>query len=345
MRQFVKYIGPAIYGLVVYFTIRLINDTVSGFKFWERWWGTIAIEIATSILLGYISVYLIHFFERKILQKSLTHLHWKSILGDFLKVYLYCFIILNTLVTPMAALTDDGLSIFDFVQINIIPTFYLLLYFAIIRGNVYLKAHVANKLKLEQVKSEQLKTELAYLKAQIHPHFLFNAINTVYFEMDENVDDAKLTLEKFSELLRYQLYSKENELVSLAKEFDHLQNFITLQQKRFTSKLKLNVELPKQLNQSYKVQPFLMLPLVENAFKYVGGDYWLKIHGVVKDGNLLFEISNAKSKEKHIDTPNSGIGLKNLRRRLDLLYENEYRLDVDDELEYFSVQLSVKLES
>ena len=96
-----------------------------------------------------------------------------------------------------------------------------MLYFAIVRGNQYLKNYVGQKIQLEKIANDQLQTELKFLKAQYHPHFLFNALNTIYFQMDDNVAEAKKTVEKFSELLSYQLYDQQ-QTVPISQEIDYL---------------------------------------------------------------------------------------------------------------------------
>ena len=343
MKHFLKNIAPALYGLLVYITIRLVNDTVGGYKIWEQWWVYTLAEVVTSILLGYATFYMMKRLEKGLLKKKWADLTIKDIRNDFFKVYLYIFLLTNAIAVPTTSMTNDGMSLFDFVHINTIPILYSLLLYAIMRGNVFMKAYIENQLKVEKVKSEQLKSELAYLKAQIHPHFLFNALNTIYFEMDESVESAKYTMEKFSDLLRYQLYSKENEPISLDKEFTHLKNYIALQAKRTSSKLKLQVGLPEHVSKSFLVHPFLMLPLVENAFKYVAGDYCLEIKAVIVNQRLCFEVKNSISSLPTIAVPDSGIGLKNLKRRLELLYDGKHNFSITQENTYFKVSLEVDL--
>lgn len=347
MKIFQKYILPALFGLLIYSTIRLVNDTGSDFKFWERWWGTTAIEILTSILMGYVSFYVLKRMGKGFEKVKHPSLSWKVIFLDFLKVYIFAFIWINLIVMPVVALTDDGLSLMDFVQINIIPVIYILLLFAIWRGNFYLKAHVDAQLKLEKIKTEQLHTELAYLRAQIHPHFLFNALNTIYFEMDESVEAAKVTLEKFSGLMRYQLYGKGDEHISIEKELNHLKNYISLQEKRYTTKLQLTTQWPTNYNPQHLIHPFLMLPLVENAFKYLGGDYHLVIKGMIEANQLIFFIKNSTTEKTQAlaNTPFSGIGLQNLKRRLELLYPHQHELVITRHPHAFEVKLVVDLKA
>jgi LytS/YehU family sensor histidine kinase len=264
----------------------------------------------------------------------------KSILKEFATVFFACFIIINVTIIPMAALTDDGLQLNDFVICNIIPALYVLLYFAIARGNNYLNAYVNQRLKLEKITNDQLQTELKFLKAQYHPHFLFNALNTIYFQMDENVPAAKKSVEKFSELLRYQLYDQQ-QTVTISQEIQYLQNFIELQKIRSSEKLQLTVDFDPKLN-GQCVYPLLFLPLVENAFKYMGGDYRLCITAKQEANSITFKVTNSIP----VTTPlikEGGLGLENLRRRLELLYPHQHLLQTEKTENIFIADLKIQL--
>ncbi len=179
------------------------------------------------------------------------------------------------------------------------------------RGNSFVRAYIEQKVLVEKIKNDQLLTELKFLKAQYHPHFLFNALNTIYFQMDENVAAAKQSVEKFSELLRYQLYDQQ-QTVPVSQEIRYLANFIQLQQTRSSEKLILDVHFDETLD-GQQIYPLLFLPLVENAFKYVGGDYHLKVVAEVRDSIIRLEVENAVPAQIPIKKE-KGIGLENLQR-------------------------------
>jgi sensor histidine kinase YesM len=209
------------------------------------------------------------------------------------------------------------------------------------RSRTFLKAYIDGKVQLEKITNDQLQTELKFLKAQYHPHFLFNALNTIYFQMDEDVAEAKKSVEKFSELLRYQLYDQQ-QTVPVSQEIRYLQNFIELQEVRSSNKLQLSVHFDGKLN-GQQVYPLLMLPLVENAFKYVGGDYWISIKAQVDMDELHFSVANAIPGEMPIPTPKaSGIGLDNLRRRLQLLYPEKHHLRIEKKDSQFLADMVLK---
>ena len=197
MKSFFKYIFPALFGLLIYTSLRLVNDVISNTQFWKRHWSINAIEISTCIIISYFFAWIIHAFVRKYSARHGAQVTGSMILKEFVVVGGCCLLVLNCTAIPMAALTDDGLQMYDVVNINLIPTLYLLLYYAIVRGNVSLKAFYEQQVQLEKLRNDQLDTELKFLKAQYHPHFLFNALNTIYFQMDEDVAAAKKVWRNF----------------------------------------------------------------------------------------------------------------------------------------------------
>jgi len=332
-----KYIFPGLFGLLNYVTIRLINDTLTDFNFWRRDWKINAIEISTSILVGYILLWtygrVMRHFERE-------HLNYKAILKEVLWVWLTTELVMTFTIIPMAALTDDGLSWGDTAVIYSIPSLFSIAFYMALRSKRLLKAYVENQLKLERIQNDQLQTELKFLKAQYHPHFLFNALNTVYFQMDESVPAAKKSIEKFSELLRYQLYDQQ-QTVPISQELDYLKNFIELQKVRSSEKLKLEVQISPEWNGQH-VYPLLFLPLVENAFKYVGGSYAIQIVAKPIDKTIHFSVVNDIPSET-FSNKTGGIGLENLKRRLELLYPGKHSLKIDRKTNSFEVEMRLDL--
>ena len=342
MKFFKKYIFPALYGLLVYFTIRLLHDTVIGEHFWKRDWALNFFEMGCSIVVGYCGIYLFEWLFRFYDRRWPLQFCYQGVVRELVILVGVNLVLLNLIMTPMAAFTDDGLSWADLADINTIPTLYAVVYYGIVRASTYLKAYVDNKVQLEKVTNEHLQTELKFLKAQYHPHFLFNALNTIYFQMDEDHEGAKRSIEKFSELLRYQLYNQQQQ-VPVMQEIEYLQTFIELQKIRSTDKLKLKVDFDKKLN-GQMVYPLLFLPLVENAFKYVGGDYHLDIEANVDDENIRFRVENSVPNIKPMATKTSGIGLENLRRRLDLLYPGKHSLTVENGNGSFKAEIKIQYE-
>ncbi|HEY0611126.1 MAG TPA: histidine kinase [Chitinophaga sp.] len=335
-----KYLFPAVYGLCIYISIRLVTDVIIGSRFWMRPWQLNAIEIGGSLVDGYIIVAAMHWMLKRNLQRYQPPMRIGAVMKEFAEVTLCTELICTVTIIPLAAFTDDGLQWFDVVNIYMIPELYSLLYYAFIRGNAFLRKNYDQQLQIEKISNDQLQTELRFLKAQYHPHFLFNALNTVYFQMDEDVDVAKQTIVELSELLRYQLYDQQ-QTVSIGQELQYLQSFINLQRIRMNEHLSLTVQFDETLN-GQQVYPLLLVPLVENAFKYAGGEYWIRIAATLNNGSLQFHVSNAKPATAS-QRKAGGIGLENLKRRLALLYPGRHTLHITDEESSFAAELSIQI--
>ncbi|HZE84176.1 MAG TPA: histidine kinase [Puia sp.] len=343
--RFWKYIFPPLYGLLVYFTIRLLLDSVTGMKFWRRDMVQNAIELSTSLLVSYLLLWCYRRLFRYFDERWPADFSYRRVGRELLSVFLVNLVVVNAFFTTMAAVTDDGLQWYDVADINTIPLLYALIYYGIVRSSTFLRAFVASKVQLEKLTNDKLETELKFLKAQYHPHFLFNALNTIYFQMDENVAEAKKSVEKFSELLRYQLYDQQ-QTVPVSQEIHYLENFIQLQEIRSSEKLQLSVNFDQRLN-GQQVYPLLFLPLVENAFKYVGGEYWIRIEATVcvagDKKEVRFSVRNAVPPEVPATRPGA-IGLENLRRRLELLYPGRHAFSFGRKNGEFMATLSLQLE-
>jgi two-component system LytT family sensor kinase len=343
MKFFKKYIFPALYGLLIYFTVRLLHDTDVRERFWERSLFINLVEMGCAALIGYAGLYLFERLFKFYDRRWLVQLHYRGVVRELLIMVGANLVLVNLVFVPMdIALKHALIPWADVADINMIPTLYAIIYYGIVRTRTYLKAYVDYKVQLEKVQNERLDAELKFLKAQYHPHFLFNALNTIYFQIDEDHKGAKRSIEKFSELLRYQLYDQQQQ-VPVMQEIEYLQSFIELQKIRSSGKLKLKVYFDKCLN-GQLVYPLLLLPLVENAFKFVGGSYNMVIEAKVQGGNIEFRVENSVPELKQIPQKAGGIGLENLKRRLDLLYPGRYSLDLEKKDDHFSAELKVQYE-
>lgn len=197
---------------------------------------------------------------------------------------------------------------------------------------------------IRKMEIEKLSSELDYLKAQINPHFVFNSINTVYFQIDKQNVDARDSLSSFSDLLRYQLYECNGNEIPIEKEIVYLQNYIELQRKRKDENYNISFVAGDNLN-GFTISPLLLIPFVENAFKHVSHySCGNQVRIMARKRNDNFELSVFNTKErKAIHNGHEGIGLKNAKRRLELLYKNRHRLMIDDDGDSYEVNLSLKV--
>lgn len=199
---------------------------------------------------------------------------------------------------------------------------------------------------IRQIEMEKLNAELEYLKAQINPHFLFNSLNTVFFQIDKQNATARETLSKFSDMLRYQLYECNGKEIQVEKEVRYIQNYVELQRLRKDENYGIRFFCSDDLK-NFTLPPLLLLPFVENAFKHVShfpdrkNEIEIKL---LKENNAFrLKVFNTKDSTPTHNTASGGIGLKNVRRRLELLYKDQHRLDIAETPTDFTVTLELTL--
>ncbi len=203
------------------------------------------------------------------------------------------------------------------------------------------------KNKANQLAMEKRAAELKYLKAQINPHFLFNTLNNLYGLSLENSQKVPQLILKLSDFLSYSLYDSAVEKLPLRKEIKLITDFIDLEKERYEGRLELDWQIATTVDQELAIAPLLLMPLVENAFKHGVKENieQTKISILMEQiaNELQFKISNTVPMKRAEQTPN-GIGLKNLKRRLDLLYPNQYELDIKPEKEQFTAILKLQID-
>lgn len=237
----------------------------------------------------------------------------------------------------------------DYFNLGRHVTFHFFVYLFILSASIAYELlrdrHRTDKL-LKEKENENLKTELSLLRSQVSPHFMFNVLNNMVSLARKKSDLLEPSLIKLSSLMRYMLYETEEEKVSLEKEIDYLHSYIDLQQQRFGKKLILNVSLDVGDDQ-YQIEPMLLIPFVENAFKHGTGSVegaTIQIDLTAEKNILQFNVRN-KYDPSSTETKDasSGIGLSNVRRRLNLLYSKYHNLMITKKNNWFSVSLQINL--
>ncbi len=194
--------------------------------------------------------------------------------------------------------------------------------------------------------NEFLKTELSLLRSQVSPHFMFNVLNNMVALARKQSDLLEPSLIKLSSLMRYMLYETDEAKVSLEKEAEYLQSYIDLQQQRFGKKVSINTSF-HQTDKNYFIEPMLLIPFVENAFKHGTGmieQAAINIDLKANSNMLYFTVQNKYNPQsEEIKDKASGIGLNNVERRLNLLYKNKHRLLIDKSNDFFTVTLEINL--
>ena len=199
-----------------------------------------------------------------------------------------------------------------------------------------------------QVIQEKMRADIDLLRSQINPHFFFNALNNIYAIAQRNQDEeAGQAVMKLSDLMRYIIYDSNVAEISLAREMEHIDSYLEVARLKFAKNEKLDIQLKKEGNfHNYKIAPLLLIPFVENAFKHgVGsrGDGYIHLSFLVSNGTLNFRIENPILKKEEAWKKHPGIGLDNVKKRLQMLYSNHHQLDISDSGEKFKVELTIRL--
>jgi LytS/YehU family sensor histidine kinase len=188
---------------------------------------------------------------------------------------------------------------------------------------------------------------LQLLKAQVHPHFLFNTLNNIYSHTQGVAPIAAQLVMGLSDMLRFMLYECNQPLVPLSKELTMIRDYITLEKIRYDEQFDIHLDIPTDTGDLH-IAPLLLLPLVENCFKHGTSNMleqpWLNLQIHLKENIMEMRLMNGKAKEKTLQ-PNFGIGIENVRKRLQLLYPDKHVLKIMNEEEVFVVTLSLQLES
>lgn len=197
-----------------------------------------------------------------------------------------------------------------------------------------------------QAQQEKITAELQLLKAQVHPHFLFNTLNNIYsFSMDNSPKTSSMIL-KLSSLLSYMLYDCKAEEVRLEKEIEIMKNYIDLEKERYGNTVEISWSVDGDCKDKF-ISPLLMLPFLENAFKHGLSEQidkpWLSVDISIKSDILRCKIANCKNELVSHSNNGNGIGINNVKKRLAFMYPGNYELKMHDEQNFFIVSLLVKL--
>jgi sensor histidine kinase YesM len=198
-----------------------------------------------------------------------------------------------------------------------------------------------------ELQKENIAGQLQLLKAQIHPHFLFNTLNNMYAHAQVGSASAPVLIAGLSDLLRYMLYEGNQPLVSFDKELKMIKDYFVLEQVRYGNKLDVSLELPDDTKGLY-IAPLLLLPFIENCFKHgtshVLDQPWISLRITVEEDRMKMKLLNGKADGDAAPAPTGGIGIINVMRRLELLYPQKHQLNIKDEEDVFIVNLQLQLE-
>ena len=345
MKIYFKNIDPIVLHVFFWILFVLINLTsfYNRFNFFPDD-SSFYLKIIIDIFIFYLNYALL--VPKLLLNKKLFFYIVVSVLLIFLYIYLNQQFsppnhpersFLESERPPGFQVFNSGYHIFKGAQILV-----AFLLFAVSASVRLLSEWYKNEKIKTRINTEKINAELSFFKTQLNPHFLFNSLNSIYSlanKKSDNTTDAIITL---SELMRYMIYETDKNLVSLQNEIDYIKNYISLQNLRLkdSSGVRFNVHG----NLDHTIEPLLLISFIENAFKY-GTDYTgktnINIKIIVEDNKLMFNVSNYISL-KEMKNLNSGVGIQNIKNRLNLLYPNSHTLKMEESENLFSVKLVLK---
>lgn len=250
----------------------------------------------------------------------------------------------SSIIAPIEGLTVNGINRFPMI------IFPMLLLLGLSTSFELIVHTEIRRQKEDMLEHEKMQAELSFLKNQINPHFLFNALNTIFSLAQKKSEKTSKSVLLLSHLIRYILYETGHGRISLLKEIRHAESYIEMQKLRISNGKNISVSFAYDGNIMFaKIEPLLLIPFIENAFKH-GLSYSqpcrIAIDLHVNDEQLLFKAVNTKRMTKeniNADTNCFGIGIANTKRRLELAYKGRYTLEINDALHEFTVQLSIHL--
>jgi LytS/YehU family sensor histidine kinase len=212
------------------------------------------------------------------------------------------------------------------------------------------KTKITAQIKTAEITASHSQTELHFLQSQLSPHFLFNTLNNLYGISITQHEKIPTLLLKLSELLRYSVYDAKETYVPLKDELSYLKNYIDFEKIRIGDRLGLTVELDEISDSKIKIAPMLLIVFVENAFKHSKNTSQPKIHIYIGlkiwANSILFSVKNTHKNAANMNNslPEiGGLGLDNVKKRLELLYPNTYDLNIEENDDFYEVMLRVKV--
>lgn len=327
---------------------------VFGIVLWCNFQASSAKETALtqSIIIVISSFIFTHFLTTKLLPRALRSKKMKRFLLQSIMVILALSLIYSFVFAYVEVASNGPLppKLLDHLPI-LWRGFYMALPASfLINGSAcgikFYQEH--GKIERDHILLQQahLENQLKLLQDQINPHLVFNILNHIHILMKRDTELADFLLMKFSDILRYQLYHCNQNLVSLDKEIEYLQNLIEVEKLRWGNEL--NVKSTLEINnKKASIAPLLLVPFIENAFKYVcrlpGQTGYVKIHCKEENNTLFFYVENSYSEIAVHKKKDGGIGLQNVKKRLKLQYPDSYDLKIESENLVFKVTLTLKL--
>lgn len=301
----------------------------------------VGIQMIFAMIIGYLNYFI--FLPAFLKDKKV---------GRYLLQFFLAFVILMTLRLQLGRYLFDGFTgdnqylYSTRYTIQVVTTnFFIVVFLGMIRFAVEWFEFEARQ---KTVENERLTAELNFLKAQINPHFLFNTLNNLYYLAYTQSSNTTEVIAKLSQMMRYMIYDSNYPLVPLSKEIEYMENYISLERLRLNNQIPIKFSVEGGNPQDLLIAPLIFITFLENAFKHgVSNNHpeaWVNISISIQGSECVYRVENSKMPfTKPEAEQKSGIGIQNVKRRLELSYPGKHKLVVDDLQDRYTVQLNIQL--
>jgi two-component system, LytTR family, sensor histidine kinase AlgZ len=306
---------------------------------WERMLTSLTIQLVFTMAIAYLNYFFT--WPRFLASKNL----WRYLLEFSIP-----FAVLLTARVHLQRYMVDGYthkaeffySSFFIVQI-VAVTLFIVIFVGMLRFAVDWFELEGKRKELE---NEKLLSELNFLKAQINPHFLFNTLNNLYYLAYTKSENTTEVIAKLSQMMRYMIYESNHAKVPLQKEIEYMESYISLERLRLNDQIPIKFEVKGNVENVW-ITPLIFITFLENSFKHGvsnnNPDAWVNISIELKDGLCIYRVENSKPAEAISTNEKSGIGLRNVQRRLELSYPGKHELTIEDSKDRYLVKLNIEI--
>jgi two-component system, LytTR family, sensor histidine kinase AlgZ len=322
-----------------FYQISVFQRRIDGFE-----WSKGVIMIGTQFVLTMLIAYINYFF---LLPRFLERKRWLAYILEFLVPFALIVgirVIAQRYIVDNYSHHEKYFYSPTFIIQTVVITLFITIFISLLR-------FVSDWFELEAIKkevqNEKLTAELNFLKAQINPHFLFNTLNNLYYLAYSKSENTTEVISKLSQVMRYMIYDANHERVLLDKEIEYMQNYISLERLRLNNQIPIDLSINGNTS-GVTIAPLILITFLENAFKHgvtnTNPQAWVNIIIEVNGKTLRYSVENSKGKNALEDNGGrSGIGLNNVRRRLELMYPAKHVMKVDDTPDRYYIKLEITL--
>ncbi len=316
------------------------------FFYYQRYSEVNSYTLLASLINLIVAIATVYTFNYFLIPKILLKNKWKKFIAiAIVAIVLFFYIELLLTLFLVVKLLYDGHSLFP-EMLDVVMLFFNMFFIVFIAIAIkFYKRWSETEYRKQRIQKEKVEVELQMLRSQVNPHFLFNTLNSIYVLAMKNSDQTANTVMKLSDLLDYILYKIDTPRIPVSTEIQIIENYIELERIRFTNRVDLSLSTDLE-SKDIQIPPMLIIPFIENAFKHGVAKSleksWIEV-SIRECGQLMnIEVSNSKG-QKPAKSQTGGIGLENVKKRLDILFHDKYKLDITEKINSYEVFLSIPI--